>query len=204
MRKLYLLLMTLSLVLFLACKEEKKMTDTNEAEKSEKTKVTKEESKETSKKGNVIKKDVNIRLESKSNSNAFGKVYFNEVDGKVTLEAKFIDLEPGTHAVHIHENADCSSPDGKSAGGHWNPTFENHGKWGDKNGYHKGDIGNIEADENGYASLSMQTDEWCIGCGDEKKDILGKSIIVHQGVDDYVSQPSGDAGARISCGGIIQ
>ena len=196
--------MTLSLVLFLACKEEKKMTDTNEAEKSEKTKVTKEESKETSKKGNVIKKDVNIRLESKSNSNAFGKVYFNEVDGKVTLEAKFIDLEPGTHAVHIHENADCSSPDGKSAGGHWNPTFENHGKWGDKNGYHKGDIGNIEADENGYASLSMQTDEWCIGCGDEKKDILGKSIIVHQGVDDYVSQPSGDAGARISCGGIIQ
>lgn len=196
--------MTLSLVLFLACKEEKKVTDTNEAEKSEKTKVTKEESKETSKKGNVIKKDVNIRLESKSNSNAFGKVYFNEVDGKVTLEAKFIDLEPGTHAVHIHENADCSSPDGKSAGGHWNPTFENHGKWGDKNGYHKGDIGNIEADENGYASLSMQTDEWCIGCGDEKKDILGKSIIVHQGVDDYVSQPSGDAGARISCGGIIQ
>ena len=192
------------MVLFIACKEEKKVTDTNEAEKSEKTKVTKEESKETSKKGNVIKKDVNIRLESKSNSNAFGKVYFNEVDGKVTLEAKFIDLEPGTHAVHIHENADCSSPDGKSAGGHWNPTFENHGKWGDKNGYHKGDIGNIEADENGYASLSMQTDEWCIGCGDEKKDILGKSIIVHQGVDDYVSQPSGDAGARISCGGIIQ
>ena len=69
---------------------------------------------------------------------------------------------------------------------------------------HKGDIGNIEADENGIAKLLMKTDEWCIGCGDEKKDILGKSIIVHQGADDFVSQPSGNAGARISCGGIIE
>ena len=50
----------------------------------------------------------------------------------------------------------------------------------------------------------MQTELWCIGCGDETKDVLGKAIIVHDGTDDYTSQPSGAAGARVSCGGIIQ
>jgi Cu-Zn family superoxide dismutase len=203
MKKIFLPIMMLSLVLFFACKEDKKESDTNEEVKTEETEANKELNKEIGMEDDR-KMFVSVRLESKSNSNAYGKLFFKEVDGIVSLEAKFIDLEPGTHAVHIHEKADCSSPDGKSAGGHWNPTFENHGKWGGENGYHRGDIGNIEVNEEGYAKLKMETDEWCIGCGDDKKDILGKSIIVHQGEDDYVSQPSGDAGARISCGGIIQ
>ena len=201
MKKINQLIILSLFIVLIACKEDKK-TSNDEAEKTEEVK---EEGKKTNEveNGNT-KKQVAIRLEPKSNSKAYGKMFFNEVDGVVTLEAKFIDLDPGTHAVHIHEKADCSSPDGKSAGGHWNPTFESHGKWGDETGYHKGDIGNIEADENGLAKLMMQTDEWCIGCGDETKDILGKSIIVHQGVDDFVSQPSGNAGARVSCGGIIE
>ena len=157
---------------------------------------------------NVLKNseriEVIVRLESKSGSKASGKLIFKEVNGVVYMAGKFIGLSEGTHAIHIHENADCTSADGKSAGGHWNPTFEDHGKWGDEKGYHKGDIGNFEVDDKGYGGLSMQTDEWCIGCGDEKKDILGKAIIVHQGADDYVSQPSGAAGARVSCGGIIK
>ena len=201
MKKINQLIILSLFIVLIACKDDKK-TSNDEAEKTEEVK---EEGKKTNEveNGNT-KKQVAIRLEPKSNSKAYGKMFFNEVDGVVTLEAKFIDLDPGTHAVHIHEKADCSSPDGKSAGGHWNPTFESHGKWGDETGYHKGDIGNIEADENGLAKLMMQTDEWCIGCGDETKDILGKSIIVHQGVDDFVSQPSGNAGARVSCGGIIE
>jgi len=52
--------------------------------------------------------------------------------------------------------------------------------------------------------VTFLTKEWCIGCGDDSKDIIGKSIIVHQGTDDFKSQPSGAAGSRISCGGIIQ
>ena len=122
----------------------------------------------------------------------------------VMMEALISGLTPGTHAIHIHEKADCTSPDGKSAGGHWNPTMVKHGKWGDAEGYHKGDIGNMEAGEDGTAKVSMKTDEWCIGCGDEKKDLLGKSIIVHKGVDDFTTQPTGDAGGRVSCGGIIE
>ncbi|NND11127.1 MAG: superoxide dismutase family protein, partial [Flavobacteriaceae bacterium] len=31
-----------------------------------------------------------------------------------------------------------------------------------------------------------------------------KAVVVHQGVDDFVSQPSGAAGARVSCAGIIE
>jgi len=50
----------------------------------------------------------------------------------------------------------------------------------------------------------MSTDQWCIGCDDPAKNILGKAVIVHQGEDDLISQPSGAAGARVSCGGIIE
>ena len=120
------------------------------------------------------------------------------------MTAIISELTPGEHAIHIHNSSDCSSPDGKSAGGHWNPTAKPHGKWGAETGYHKGDIGNFTADENGNGTISFTTNEWCIGCGDDTKDILGKGIIVHAGVDDLTSQPSGAAGARVSCAGIIQ
>ena len=106
--------------------------------------------------------------------------------------------------MHLHEFSDCSSPDGKSTGGHWNPTFENHGARGNDTGFHRGDIGNFEADENGEATISFETDLWCINCDDETKNIVGKAVIVHQGQDDFVSQPSGAAGSRVSCAGLIQ
>ena len=143
-------------------------------------------------------------MDAKSGSEAYGKAYFSEIEGVVTLNAKFWGLDPGTHAIHIHEKADCSAEDGTSSGGHWNPTFENHGKWGSADGYHKGDIGNFEVGDDGMGSIRFETDEWCIGCGDEKKDVLGKAVVVHQGADDFVSQPTGAAGGRVSCGGVIK
>lgn len=145
-----------------------------------------------------------LKLEPKSDSKASGSVVFKEEDGVVKFTAVIGGLDEGMHAIHIHDKADCSSADGKSTGGHWNPTNEQHGKWGAAEGYHKGDIGNFPADENGNGTITMSTDQWCIGCGDPKKDVIGKAIIVHQGTDDFTSQPSGAAGARISCGGIIK
>lgn len=145
-----------------------------------------------------------VTMEAKSDSNVQGEAYFTQKDGMVKMEAKFSGLTPGSHAIHLHEKADCSAADGSSAGGHWNPTHERHGKWGDSEGYHKGDIGNFEADADGNGGITFETDEWCIGCGDETKDILGKAVIVHDGTDDFVSQPTGDAGGRVSCGGVIQ
>ena len=120
------------------------------------------------------------------------------------MVATISGLSEGTHAIHLHEKADCSSDDGKSSGGHWNPTAQPHGKWGATEGFHKGDIGNFEADADGNGSITFTSDQWCIGCGDDTKDILGKAIIVHEGTDDFTSQPSGAAGTRVSCGGVIQ
>ena len=145
-----------------------------------------------------------IRDRSKSGSNATGNIVFKQEDGIVTMVAVFRGLTPGEHAIHIHEKADCSADDGSSSGGHWNPTAQPHGKWGDAEGYHKGDIGNFIASEKGSGTITKVTDEWCIGCDDPNKNIVGKAIIVHQGADDFTSQPSGAAGARVSCGGIIE
>jgi len=195
MKKIIVSLTIVGLVAFISCKEKKTETD-------KVTDVVTEEVVEKVEKPSP--KIVAFMLESKNESSATGKVAFEEVDGKVNLEMYLRGLTPGIHAVHIHEKADCSSPDGKSAGGHWNPTMDKHGEWGDTEGFHKGDIGNVVADENGEGRISMETDQWCIGCGDEKKDILGKAIIVHEGVDDFVSQPTGNAGGRVSCGGIIE
>jgi len=145
-----------------------------------------------------------IELESKSSSETNGFIVFIEEENKVTMEATVTNLDPGEHAIHIHEKSDCSSDDGKSAGGHWNPTLVSHGKWGNESGFHRGDIGNFIVDENGNGSISFTTDLWCLGCDNENKNILGKSIIVHKGADDFISQPSGAAGSRIACGGIIE
>ena len=149
-------------------------------------------------------KKIQFLLNPKSGSNTNGTVIFTEKDGQVTLELAMNKLSQGTHAIHIHEKADCSSEDGKSSGGHWNPTFENHGAWGSKDGYHKGDIGNFLADNNGNGGITFSTAQWCLGCDDDTKNLIGKAVIVHQGTDDLISQPSGAAGARISCVGIIE
>ncbi|MGV3696041.1 superoxide dismutase family protein [Flavobacterium sp.] len=148
-------------------------------------------------------KKVKIDLESRSGSKVKGTADFTEKNGVVYLEAKLTGLEPGVHAVHIHEKADCSAADAASAGGHWNPTFKKHGKWTDAE-HHKGDIGNFTSDTDGNATILFNTDEWCIGCGDATKDILGKGLIIHEKPDDYVTQPTGNAGARVACSAIIK
>jgi Cu-Zn family superoxide dismutase len=144
-----------------------------------------------------------ISLEPKSGSTVSGSATFKEKNGIVTFEAKLTGLKPGVHAIHIHEKADCSAGDATSAGGHWNPLHVKHGKWTDAE-HHKGDIGNITADENGNGTITLKTEDWCIGCGDVTKDILGKGLIVHDKADDFVTQPTGNAGARVACTGIIK
>jgi Cu-Zn family superoxide dismutase len=148
-------------------------------------------------------KNLNLVFESKSNSKVTGTATFTEKNGTVTFVAKIAGLQPGIHAIHIHEKSDCSAADGSSAGGHWNPTFKKHGKWGAEE-HHKGDIGNFTADEKGNGTITLTTDEWSIGGEDATKDILGKGLIVHQGADDFVSQPAGNAGARVACSAIIK
>lgn len=129
-----------------------------------------------------------------------GKAQFTtESDGRVkmNLTLNIPSKANQSVAVHIHENGECGDH-GKAAGGHWNPTNEEHGKWGSAH-FHRGDIGNVKLDGSGNGSMELTTDLWQLG-GDETRNILGKSIIVHGGTDDFVSQPSGNAGTRIGCG----
>jgi Cu-Zn family superoxide dismutase len=144
-----------------------------------------------------------LSFESKSNSKVTGTASFIEKNGIVTFVSKISGLKPGVHAIHIHEKSDCTAADGSSAGGHWNPTFKKHGKWGETE-CHKGDIGNFTADDNGNGTITLTTTEWCLGCSDETKNILGKGLIVHQGEDDFNTQPTGNSGARVACAGIIK
>ena len=149
-------------------------------------------------------KEISVILDQKNSSGVQGEVVFSEKNNIVSMVSTVSGLTPGTHAIHIHMKSDCSSDDGKSAGGHWNPMSRKHGEWGDSEGYHKGDIGNFIADSNGKAIVKFSTEQWCIECYDENKNIIGKAVIIQQGEDDMTSQPSGAAGSRISCAGIIK
>ena len=140
-------------------------------------------------------------IDASSDSGVTGVAVFTQNGDEITLTVEIQGASPGLHAVHIHANGDCSSPDGKSAGGHWNPTDVAHGKWGEGE-FHLGDIGNITVGEDGTGRITLTTDLWEIGTGSDI-DVVGKGIIVHADADDFVSQPSGAAGARIGCGVIV-
>ena len=77
----------------------------------------------------IIKKSI-IPL---NDSNISGTISFTQKKDSVHLEAHVYGLEPGLKAIHIHEFGDCSSSDGLSTGGHWNPTNTKHSKWGGSN-----------------------------------------------------------------------
>lgn len=132
-----------------------------------------------------------------------GVATFVEENGFVKLVVELRGADTEKLAIHIHEIGDCVSKDGSSAGGHWNPTEEGHGEWGVKP-FHSGDIGNININNNGNGSLVMKDHfkRWSIS-SPGNTNIIGRSIIVHSGVDDMNSQPSGAAGSRIGCG-VIQ
>ncbi len=132
-----------------------------------------------------------------------GTVEFMQQNGKVKMVLNITCLKMANKsvAVHLHEMGDCGDM-GKMAHGHWNPTNKQHGKWGSSS-FHLGDIGNVSLDAEGKGKLEMETDLWTIG-GDEKSNILNRSVIVHSGVDDFTTQPTGNAGSRIGCGVIVK
>jgi Cu-Zn family superoxide dismutase len=127
-----------------------------------------------------------------------GSAIFVLEDGKITLQLDVSGMPPGPHAVHLHEHGDCSAPDGSSAGAHWNPSDEAHGRWGAE-AHHLGDIGNIEIAPDGRGSYALTTDRWEMGTG-SANDIVGRSVIIHAAPDDFATQPTGAAGGRIGCG----
>jgi Cu-Zn family superoxide dismutase len=118
------------------------------------------------------------------------------------VHAKISGLKPNAeHGFHVHETGSCASPDGMSAGGHFNPQGKAHGHHGGAE-RHAGDMPNLRADSYGTASFSFEMPGLTIGSG--AADIVGKGLIVHRDPDDYKSQPAGNAGPRLACAVIAQ
>ena len=128
-----------------------------------------------------------------------GTVTFTQEEGAVRIVVNVEGLTPGEHGLHIHEFGDCSAPDGSSAGGHFNPTHSKHGAPTDQE-RHVGDLGNITADSKGKV-YEEKIDKVIKLNGDSS--IIGRSVIIHSAPDDFVTQPTGNAGGRVSCGVIM-
>lgn len=128
-----------------------------------------------------------------------GSLRFEAVDGGVHVTGQVVGLAPdSSHGFHVHETGDCSAPDGSSAGGHFNPAGSRHGRVGSPP-HHAGDSDNLQANADGVAAVDNHLAGATLGDG-SATDIVGKGVIVHAGPDDYSTQPTGDAGPRLSCG----
>ncbi len=138
-------------------------------------------------------------LASASGSLVSGKLVLKPMGGGVHITGEVGGLKPGdTRGFHIHEKGDCSAADASSAGGHFNPGAQPHGRAG-QGAHHAGDTDNIVADARGIARVNAHVQGVSLG-GGAANDIAGRAIIVHAAADDYATQPTGNAGARVACG----
>ena len=114
--------------------------------------------------------------------------------GGVLVEAQLFGLPdaavPGSsnfYAMHIHESGDCSD-NFDNTGMHYNPTNAEHPN-------HAGDMPPLFGNQ-GYAFSVFYDKRFTI------QEIIGRSVIIHEKADDFTTQPSGNAGAKIGCGEI--
>jgi len=131
---------------------------------------------------------------------ANGVVHFDKVEGGVRVHGQIKGLSPGRHGFHIHQYGDLrNEATGASAGGHFNPFNFKHGHAKNKTETpaHEGDLGNILADNDGISNIDRIYSHLCFH---GRESILGRAVVVHQGRDDLVSQPSGNAGKRVGFG----
>ncbi len=126
-----------------------------------------------------------------------GTITFTEEADGVKVRAEITGLTPGNHGFHVHECGDCSAADASSAGAHFNPTKKPHA--GPESAErHVGDMGNVQADASGKATLEYVDHE--ISLTNDELSAIGRSVVVHAKADDLKSQPAGDSGARVACG----
>ena len=98
--------------------------------------------------------------------------------------------ESSVFAIHIHAGGSCEGRSDTDAfprsGTHYNPKGSNHP-------YHAGDLPPLFS-ANGVAMGSVLTNRFTV------EEIVGKTVIIHSGVDDFMMQPSGNSGTKIACG----
>ena len=138
------------------------------------------------------------QLQSTKGNKTFGEATFEQVGDKVHVVIYVQGLKPGQeHGLHIHEVGDCSSGDGMSAKGHFNPHGKPHGNPGTME-RHAGDLPALKAGKDGRAKVDVKLDVITVSAG--PASVIGRGLIVHADPDDYKTQPTGNAGARLACG----
>ncbi|HEY5900452.1 MAG TPA: superoxide dismutase family protein [Burkholderiales bacterium] len=137
-------------------------------------------------------------LQPTRGNSAAAQATFQQRGDKVRVVVQAQGLKPGReHGFHIHEAGDCSSGDGMSAKGHFNPTGKPHGNPSSAE-RHAGDLPALKADAQGRATLEVAVDGISVGPG--PASIIGRGLIIHADPDDFKTQPTGNSGARIACG----
>ncbi len=118
---------------------------------------------------------------------------------KATLRLSFTGITPGEHALHFHTTGSCKGSKFSGAGGHLNPMGHQHGT---KNpaGSHLGDLPNVIADANGVAFADIVLTGSAKALFSAMMDKDGTAIVLHAGLDDYMTDPAGNSGDRIACG----
>lgn len=140
-------------------------------------------------------------LQPTKGNKTFGEATFEQMNGKVRVVVFVQGLKPGQeHGLHIHEVGDCGSGDGMSTKGHFNPFGKPHAHYGSAE-RHAGDLPALKANKEGRANVQIDLDVITLTPG--PANIIGRGLIVHADPDDYKTQPTGNAGARIACG-VIQ
>ena len=136
-------------------------------------------------------------LQPTKGNSAIGTVRFTQSGDKVRVAGDVRGLKPGQeHGFHIHEAGDCSSGDGMSAKGHFNPQGKPHAHPSTSE-RHAGDMPALKADDYGNARVDTTLDIVTVAPG--PTSIVGRGLIVHASPDDYRTQPTGNAGARLAC-----
>jgi superoxide dismutase, Cu-Zn family len=138
------------------------------------------------------------QLQPTKGSKTFGEATFEQTGDRVHVVVYVQGLKPGQeHGLHIHEVGDCSSGDGMSTKGHFNPHGKPHARH-DSPERHAGDLPSLKAAKNGRAKVDAMLDVITVGPG--PASVVGRGLIVHADPDDFKTQPTGNAGARIACG----
>ena len=138
------------------------------------------------------------QLQPTKGNKTFGEATFEQVGDRVHVVIYVQGLKPGQeHGLHIHEIGDCSSGDGLSTKGHFNPLGKPHANPGTPE-RHAGDLPALKAGKDGRAKVDAKLDVITVTPG--PSSVIGRGLIVHADADDYKTQPTGNAGARIACG----
>lgn len=128
-----------------------------------------------------------------------GHLTATESPAGLVLTGELTGLPPGTHGIHLHAIGRCDAPGFASAGAHWNPAAREHGTLNPA-GPHRGDLVNLQAADDGSATVSAVSAGGMLHGTDALLDSDGAAVVVHADPDDYQTDPSGNSGGRIACG----